>query len=157
MAKKLTVLEKKLIIELQGDLPESAHPYRDIARKLGVTERWVLTKIKIWFRDGYIRRIGAILYHRQAGFKANVMTVWKVPKPKVNQVGKIMASFPEVSHCYERVTYPTWQYNLYAMIHGKTKKDCERVVKQIARETGISEYQLLYSTREFKKQSMQYF
>jgi siroheme decarboxylase len=157
MAKKLTALEKKLIIELQGNLPDSVHPYRDIAKKIGVSEQWVLEKINIWLREGYIRRIGAILYHRRAGFKANVMTVWKVPKPKVNQVGKIMASFPEVSHCYERVTYPNWQYNLYAMIHGKTKRDCERIVTQIARKTGITDYQLLYSIREFKKQSMQYF
>lgn len=157
MAKKLTVLEKKLIVELQGDLPESLHPYRVIAEKLDVSEQWVLDKISTWLRDGYIRRIGAILYHRQAGFQANVMTVWKVPKARVNQVGKIIASFPEVSHCYERVTYPNWQYNLYAMIHGKTKKDCERIVKQIIRKTGISDYQLLYSTREYKKQSMQYF
>jgi DNA-binding Lrp family transcriptional regulator len=157
MAKRLSILEKKLIAELQGDLPDSLQPYRVIAKNLGVSEQWVLNKINTWFRDGYIRRIGAILYHRQAGFKSNVMTVWKVPKSKVNQVGKIMASLPEVSHCYERVTRPHWQYNLYVMIHGKTKKDCDRVVNHIARKTGISDYQLLYSTREFKKQSMQYF
>jgi siroheme decarboxylase len=157
MAKKFTAIEKKLIAELQGDFPESLHPYRVIAKRLGVSEPWVLDKINIWLRNGYIRRIGAILYHRQAGYQANVMSVWKVPKSKVNKIGKIMASFPEVSHCYERVTYPNWQYNLYAMIHGKTKKDCERVVTQIARKTRIFEYQLLYSTREFKKQSMQYF
>ncbi|MFB3895690.1 MAG: Lrp/AsnC family transcriptional regulator [bacterium] len=157
MAKKFTVLEKKLIAELQGDFPESLHPYQVIAKRLRVSERWVLNKIDRWLRAGYIRRVGAIVYHRQAGYKSNVMSVWKVPKSQVNRVGKLMASFPEVSHCYERVTYPNWQYNLYAMIHGKTKKDCERIVRKISRETGITEYQLLYSTHEFKKQSMQYF
>lgn len=157
MEKLFSKLEQQLIAELQGDLPESLQPYRTIAEKLGVTEQWVLGKIKSWLRKGYIRRIGAILYHRQVGFKSNVMVVWKVPKTRINKVGKIMASFLEVSHCYERITHLNWQYNLYTMIHGKTKKDCERVVKQIARKTGISDYQLLYSTREYKKQSMQYF
>jgi len=157
MVKRFTTLEKRLIAELQGDLPDSLRPYQIIAQKLGVTEQWVLRKVEEWFRKGYIRRIGAILYHRQVGFKANTMVVWKVPKNQVYQVGEIMASFPEISHCYERVTYPNWQYNLYTMIHGKTKKDCEQIVKRIGQKTGISDYQLLYSRREFKKQSMQYF
>lgn len=157
MDKRLSALEKKLIAELQGNLPESAQLYQVIAHKLGVTEPWVIRKIQAWLKSGHIRRIGAILYHRQAGFKANAMVVWNVPKHKVNKVGKIMASFPEVSHCYQRVTYPTWKYNLYTMVHGKTKKDCERITRQIALKIGIDDYQLLYSTHEFKKQSMQYF
>jgi DNA-binding Lrp family transcriptional regulator len=157
MGKRFSELEKRLIAELQGDFPDSLHPYRDIAKKLGVTELWVLQKIQGFIGKGYIRRIGAILYHRQIGFKSNAMVVWKVPKNQVNKVGKIMASFPEVSHCYERVTHRNWRYNLYTMIHGKTKQDCRRIVHQISRKTGVSDYLLLYSAREFKKQSMQYF
>jgi DNA-binding Lrp family transcriptional regulator len=157
MVKRFTPLEKRLIAELQSELPESLYPYQAIAKKLAVSEPWVLNKIRTWVRQGIIRRIGAILYHRQAGFKANAMVIWKVPQRRVNRVGKIMASFPEVSHCYQRVTYPNWKYNLYTMVHGKTKKDCERTAHQIALKTGISDYQLLFSIREFKKQSMRYF
>ncbi|MDI6782774.1 MAG: Lrp/AsnC family transcriptional regulator [bacterium] len=157
MLKRFTTLEKKLIAELQSDLPDSLHPFQIIAQRLGAKEQWVLRKVEDWLRDGYIRRIGAILYHRQVEFNANAMVIWKAPKTRVKQLGKIMASFPEVSHCYERATYPNWQYNLYTMIHGKTKKDCQRVTQRIAKKTGISDYQLLFSAHEFKKQSMQYF
>ncbi|MCX7919433.1 MAG: Lrp/AsnC family transcriptional regulator [bacterium] len=157
MPKKFTSIEKKLIAILQQDIPNSLTPFQDIAVQLGVSERWVINKIRTWLKQGIIRRFGAIVYHRKIGFKANAMVIWKVPKSRVNQVGKIMASFPEVSHCYERVTYPHWQYNLYTMVHGQTKKDCERVVRRISQQTGITDYQLLYSMREFKKQSMKYF
>jgi DNA-binding Lrp family transcriptional regulator len=62
-----------------------------------------------------------------------------------------MAGFGEVSHCYERVRYPEWDYNLYAMIHARTREECERTAHDISRATGISDYMILFSEKEFKK------
>jgi DNA-binding Lrp family transcriptional regulator len=68
-----------------------------------------------------------------------------------------MASFPAVSHCYLRPEHPRWPYNLYTMIHGRNPEDCRSTAKKMARETGIRKYRLLFSKKEHKKSSMNYF
>jgi hypothetical protein len=43
------------------------------------------------------------------------------------------------------------------MVHGQTKDQVEAVVAQIAQQTGLDEVEVLYSTREFKKERVRYF
>jgi DNA-binding Lrp family transcriptional regulator len=148
---------KKLICQLQGDLPLCSTPYLEIARRIGSTQEEVFQLLAEMEREGVMRRIGAVLYHQQAGVRANVMGVWKVPLEQTQKAGEIMASFPQVSHCYERPTTPAWDYNLYTMIHGKDLAECSKVAEDISTRCGINEYKLLLSTREFKKSSMKYF
>jgi DNA-binding Lrp family transcriptional regulator len=79
------------------------------------------------------------------------MCVWNVPDERTEEVGTTMANFSEVTHCYERPRAPGWDYNLFAMVHSYTKEDCEEVAARISEATGITDYKLLYSDREFKK------
>ncbi len=148
---------REVIRQLQEDLPLEKTPYQEIARRIGSSEEEVFEIIAGMQNEGVIRRIGAVLYHQQAGVRANVMGVWKVSTEKALEVGKIMSSFPQVSHCYERPTTPQWDYNLYTMIHGKDFQECSRIAQEISRKCGITGYKLLPSTREFKKISMKYF
>jgi siroheme decarboxylase len=149
--------DKAIIQWLQGDLPLTETPFRAIANASGITEKEVLETIDSFLAKGYLRRIGAVLYHHNAGFKANAMGVWHVPSDQVESVGKIMASFAEVSHCYERPTSPQWPYNLFTMIHGRDNNQCQKVAEAISHKTGIKEYLLLFSIKELKKTSMSYF
>ncbi|MBC8230070.1 Lrp/AsnC family transcriptional regulator [bacterium] len=153
----LTEIEKKIVKALQDDLPLCSHSFKVIAEQLGISEDELLAEIHRLKQQGIIRRFGAIVYHRNLGIAANAMVVWRVPKEKAQEIGEIMATFPEVSHCYERPTYPDWQYNLFTMIHGKSEGECERVIAQISERTGVKDYRQLYSTRELKKISMKYF
>ncbi len=153
----MTDIDKRILSMIQDDIPLSLTPYKEIAEKAGITEKHLIRKIK-YFRDkGYIRRFGATLRHREAGIEANGMSVWIVPEKDIERVGRIMASFKEVTHCYQRPTFPDWEYSLFTMIHGKTKEDVEDVARRISERTGIKDYRILYSTREFKKTSMKYF
>ena len=68
-------------------------------------------------------------------------------------VGKIAAGFNSVTHCYARTGFPGWPYNLYTMIHGKTKDECYGIARKISDASGIEEYDLLFTTRELKKTS----
>ena len=68
-----------------------------------------------------------------------------------------MGTFRAVSHCYLRPTYPDWPYAIFTMVHGQTSADCQGVVDAIAQATGIAEYALLYSTKEYKKTRLKYF
>ncbi len=91
------------------------------------------------------------------GFKYNGMGVWNVPDDKVTDCAKIMISFQEVSHCYERPRFPDWKYNMYTMIHAASRDECDSVAKKISELTGITDYDVLVSTKEFKKTSVKYY
>jgi DNA-binding Lrp family transcriptional regulator len=98
-----------------------------------------------------IRRFSATIGHRALGIVANAMIVWRVPPEDVERVGGIMASFEEVTHCYERLSVPKWPYNLYSVVHSHSRDECRKVAAEISRKTRILDYQVLFSEREFKK------
>ena len=153
----ISPLDKKIIRIIQEDLPLVIEPYKQIALELGITEKELLNKIQDFSGKGIIRRFGTILNHRNVGFKANAMVVWKVPDERIKVVSQIMILFSHVSHCYQRPTFEGWPYNVFTMIHEETKQGCEKIVKEIANAINVNEYEMLYSTAELKKISMKYF
>lgn len=153
----LSAEDKRIIAGIQGELPLTLEPFKEMARKLDIPEDLLLEKIESYLKKGYIRRIGAALRHRATGFKANGMGVWKVPLENSEKTGEIMSSFSEVSHCYQRPTFPGWDYNLFTMIHGKTVDECRATARAISEATGITEYDILFSVKELKKSTMLYF
>ncbi|MCA1742440.1 MAG: Lrp/AsnC family transcriptional regulator [Desulfovibrionales bacterium] len=157
-AMKFSDQEKKILRVVQADLPDSETPFADIARKADVSEEEVLSLLRRLKSGGHIRRFGATLRHQQAGYGFNAMVAWYVDEDKdVEYVGRMMARRPEISHCYERKNCLDWPYNLYTMIHGRSKDDCAKVVEELRTETGVAQYEMLFSNEELKKTSMKYF
>jgi siroheme decarboxylase len=150
-------LEKKIIAAVQGDLPVTPRPYRSIAEKTGIPEEVLLNILNRLSRQDVMRRFGATLRHQKSGFDANAMGAWQVEEHRVEEVGETMASFPEVSHCYQRPTTPQWPFNLYTMIHAADEVSCRNTAKRMSRKTGVTRYRLLFSREELKKTSMVYF
>ena len=153
----LTELEKNIIASIQGDIPISPRPFLEIARNLGCGEEKVLEILQNMCDRGIIRRFGATLRHQKSGFRANAMVAWKVEEERIEAVGEKMASFREVTHCYRRNPNPHWPYNLYTMIHADTEDACREIARKMSAETGENNYSLLFSRKELKKISMQYF
>ena len=150
-------LDKKIIALIQGDLPLDPRPFAVMADQLGITEDEFMGRVRSMKKEGVIRRFGATLYHQEAGFGANAMVAWLVPDEQVDEVGKAMAGFREVTHCYQRRPQRDWKYNLYTMVHGDNEDACHQIAQRISQKTGMKEYALLFSRKEFKKTSMQYF
>lgn len=150
-------MDRPLIRVLQKDLPHVLSPFSELARQLDCSEVEVLTRTQSMLERQVIRRFGAVLRHQKAGFLANAMGVWQVEGGLVQEAGEAMATFREVSHCYQRPTLPDWPYNLFTMIHGRTPQDCQRVMEKIAKVIGIEHYAMLFSQTELKKSSMEYF
>jgi len=152
-----TEQDKDFIRELQKDMEIIDEPFVKAAKNLGITEDEVFAKMKHYEDVGVMRRFAAILRHRQVGFTANGMIVWKVPEDRITSVGETLGSFPQVSHCYERPTYDDWPYNVFSMIHCKTHDEAYDVAKTIQNQINVSEYKILFSSREFKKTRVEYF
>lgn len=156
----LTERDKELIRATQDDMPLVEQPFRLLAERAGIAE----AELFAWFdemqRMNYLRRIAAILRHQKAGFTDNGMITWKVPEDKVDEAGRIAASYATVSHCYRRPIYPDWQYNLFSMVHARSRENAEEIARQMAEELrplGVTEYAILFSTKEFKKDRVRYF
>jgi len=149
--------DKDFIRELQKDMEIIDEPFVNAAKNLGITEDELFSKMKHYESMGVLRRFAAILRHRQVGFTANGMIVWKVPEDRITSVGETLGSFPQVSHCYERPTYDDWPYNVFSMIHCKTHDEAYEVAKIIQDQIDVNEYKILFSSREFKKTRVEYF
>jgi len=156
-AEKISELDREYIRQLQKDIEIVKEPFKIITENLGISSIDLFNKIKEYEKIGIMRRFAAILRHRQAGFTANGMIVWKIPEEKVDEKGLKIASFPQVSHCYRRPIYPDWEFNLFSMIHARTIEAAEKIAKEISSVIGIDNYKILFSSREFKKERVKYF
>ena len=153
---RLSPADRKVINELQQDLPLVPQPFVSMSSSLGIDLDNFLSRCQSLKQRGIMRRFGAAVNHRKAGFEANAMTCWAVPLEKIESAGQKLASLREVSHCYERKTNPLWRYNLFAMIHGRTREACREIADEVSAENGLAEYVMLFSTREFKKTRVKY-
>ena len=154
---ELTPQHIAVIKELQKDISVVEEPFKEATEKLGLSYDEFFTIANELKESGVMRRFATILNHRKAGFGANAMSVWAVPEEKGEEIGREMAEFSAVSHCYLRPSYPNWPYNLFAMVHAKTQEECDTLIEEMAKESGLTEYGKLYSTVEFKKQRLVYF
>jgi siroheme decarboxylase len=155
--RELTEIEKRIIHELQQDLPVISRPFAEVAEKVGINESQLLEKVREFLANGTIRRFGATLRHQRSGFEANAMVVWEVAPERAEEVGAIFASFREVSHCYQRPALPSWPYRIFTMIHGSSREVCEEIAQRLADAAGLENYQLLFTEEELKKTTMAYF
>jgi len=153
----ITERDVKVIRAVQDDLPLVPRPFDACAGSQAMSESDLFQGMADLRRRGHLRRVAAILYHRRAGYAANAMAVWAVPEERAEEVGRRMAEFAAVSHCYQRPVYQDWRYNLFSMIHARKVDDCERIVEAIHEATGIGDYTVLYSTKEYKKTRVRYF
>ena len=154
----LTPAERDLVVEIQGGLPITETPYADVAAAIDADVEWVIETIERFRREGKVRRVGVIPNHYALGYTENGMTVWDVPEDVLDEVGPVVADLEFVTHCYERPRHAgVWEYNFFAMTHGRTEAESERRVTQV-RETmadywdvGSDDWDTLFSTRILKK------
>jgi DNA-binding Lrp family transcriptional regulator len=154
----LTPTERNLVIELQGGLPLTATPYRDVAETIGADTEWVIETIKRFEKEGKIRRVGVVPNHYSLGYTENGMTVWDVPDDLVSSVGPAIAELGFVTHCYERPRHEgVWPYNFFAMTHGRSEAESERRIEQVKNrmndffEVTEDDWDTLFSTQILKK------
>jgi siroheme decarboxylase len=156
-APELSDLEVATIRLVQEDLPLVERPFAAQAAEIGCSEDDVLAMLASFKDRKLMRRFAAVMNHRHAGFKANAMGVWAVPEGELDEIGPQMAGFALVSHCYRRPTYEDWPYSVFTMVHGKNARECEQTIAAIRDETGVDEYALLWSIKEYKKTRVRYY
>jgi DNA-binding Lrp family transcriptional regulator len=154
---KLSEKDRSIIAALQDGLAIVPEPWLKIAHALNIDESELLEHVRRYKNEGAIRRISAILRHRNVGYSANGMACFNVSEKDILEAGRSAAKFNQVSHCYQRPTYPEWKYSLFAMVHAKSNGECDDLISRIADSIHCNDYVVLYSIREFKKERVKYF
>jgi len=154
----ISTIDRAVINELQQDLPLNEKPFDLISARLSMDADEFLNRCQALLQSGIMRRFSASVNHNKLGFTANAMACWKVPSDMVETAGKKIATFPEVSHCYERRANSLWPHNLFAMIHARTEETCRAIGDKICSQTGLDRNGLilLFSTKEVKKTRIRY-
>ena len=147
----------RLIRATQAGLPLVAQPYRQLADSLQLPEDMVLARLGSMLEQGVIRRIGAVPNHYAIGYRANGMAVFDVADELVDELGQQLGALDCVSHCYRRPRHlPHWPYNLFAMVHGGSRRAVREQQGQLLQLLGPAcrRHALLFSTRILKKSGL---
>ena len=120
-----TPLALRLVELTQAGLPLLEDPWSWLAEQLGLSVESTLDLLKRLQAEGAIRRIAAVPNHYRLGYRHNGMTVWDVADTDMPRLGALLGVQPFVSHCYRRPRRPGWRYNLFAMVHGRSREEID--------------------------------
>jgi DNA-binding Lrp family transcriptional regulator len=146
--------DRRILQASQGGLPLCPQPFHALAEQLDLEPDDVMTRFRRLLAAGVIRRIGAVPNHYALGVRANGMSVWDVDDRRIDELGPEVGALTFVSHCYRRPRRPPrWPYNLFAMVHGRSREEVEGQVGEIADLLGDAAraHDVLFSTRILKK------
>jgi siroheme decarboxylase len=147
----LTPAEIECVRLLQQDLPLQPRPFDVLARNSTLGADELLASARTLLRRGQIRRFCASVAQRKSGFVASAMGVWVVPQNAADEYGAKLSQHRAVSHCFLRPVYDDWPYNLYTTVHARSVDECESVINDLAIDSGLSQKQALFPTKEYKK------
>lgn len=153
----LTPAEVDCVLLLQQDLPLQPRPFDVLARAANVSAEDLVTTARTLLKRGQIRRFSASVAPRKQGFAATAMGVWVVPEGQADEYASKLVQHRAVSHVYLRPVYDDWPYNLYTTVHARSVDECESVINDLAIDSGLTQKQALYPTREYKKARITFF
>lgn len=153
----LTDTQLRAIRALQIDLPAQPEPFAPLAATEGLDVDTLLACGREFLDAGRMRRYSAVLHHRAAGGKANVLVAWIADDAQADVDGPLAAQVAGISHCYLRPTGHRWPYNIYTMIHGRSEDDCRQTIETVLATTSLIEYVELWTTAEYKKRRVPLF
>ena len=151
---RLDATDRAIVAATQAGLPLVERPYHQVASGLGIDPAELMRRLQHMLDTGAIRRIAAVPNHYALGYRANGMSVWDVDDAHVAEAGRAVGALPFVSHCYRRPRHPPiWPFNLFAMVHGRSREQVEAHVATIVSVLGARQraHDVLYSRRILKK------
>ncbi len=152
-------IDYRLIAAVQAGLPIATRPYAVIAEKLAISEQDVIERLTQLRARGLIKRWGVVVRHRRLGYQANAMIVMNVPDDSVAEIGRQVSRQAYVNLCYQRPRQgDIWPYNLYCMIHGKSRDTVLQQWAELREACGLRDvaFEVLFSRRCFKQRGALY-
>ncbi|MDR2613063.1 MAG: Lrp/AsnC family transcriptional regulator [Deltaproteobacteria bacterium] len=147
----LTEEERLILNAIQDGFPVEPRPYAALAATLrrrnglDLSEAGIIERIRSLKERGYIRRLGAVFNSRPLGYTSTLCAA-RVPEDRVEEFGRLVSSFPQVTHNYVRANpLNVWFTFCYAR-----PEELESFLARLRREVGSREVFELASRRIFK-------
>ncbi|MBN1457095.1 MAG: AsnC family transcriptional regulator [Sedimentisphaerales bacterium] len=130
--------DKNILTALQNDFPICQHPYDVLAEKLGLSVEDLWERINIMIEGGVIRRMGASLDSKKLGYASTLAAV-RIKPEHMEQASKLIGSFHEVTHSYQRDN----EYNIWFTLIAESNARIDEILGQIVEKLKLSESDIL--------------
>ena len=141
----MDTIDKQLLNLIQSNFPITSEPYKEIGIKLGISEDEVIQRLTDLKTNRIIRRIGATFDSKKLGYRSTLCAM-KVPKERLDEVAKLVNSYPGVTHNYLR----NHDYNMWFTLITKSENKQNDILREIQERSGIVDLLNLPAVRFFK-------
>jgi DNA-binding Lrp family transcriptional regulator len=141
----MDTINKQILNLIQSDFPITSEPYKEIGLKLGVSEDEVIQRLTNLKTNRIVRRIGATFDSKKLGYQSTLCAM-KVPKERLDEVVKLVNSYPGVTHNYLR----NHDYNMWFTLITESEKEQNDILREIQEKSGITNLLNLPAVRFFK-------
>ncbi len=145
----LSSRDKAILCELQRGLPLAPRPFKALAKRHGLTEGSLIKRLRCHAEQGLIRRMGIIFNLPRLGVKSSLIGM-HVPRKRIDAVAKIVNSYPQVSHHYERDDH----YNLWWTISAPSSRALTKLIREISDRSDIQDVLDLRTEKAFKMRAV---
>lgn len=142
---ELDDIDKKILVELQGDLPVVKRPFEAIAESVAINESEFFERIKSLTEAGIIRKFGLRIDSQKVGFKSTLIAM-KVAPERLEDTANRLSGYDFVTHNYAR----DHEYNLWFTIIERDADALRDAIEQIRREVECEDMLDLPVKRKFK-------
>lgn len=146
---ELNSVQKQVLNFLQDEFPLVPYPFAQLG---GLDQSVCIQTTKQLLQKGILKRIAAVLNHYRLSCQVNAMFCVHAAEAEIERAGMVLASWPQVSHCYQRQTFPGWPYNLFAMVHFRSEEELNRWIEQVRSALNLSDFAVLRTLQELKKE-----
>lgn len=138
-------MDHSILNLIQREFPIDTRPYRVIAEKLGIEEEEVIQRVRKMKENLHIRKLGGTFNSNKLGYKSTLCTL-AIEENRIEEVAKIVNSYPGVTHNYIR----NGEYNMWFTLIAESQEALEATIKEIEEKTEIHEIHTLQAKKVFK-------
>jgi DNA-binding Lrp family transcriptional regulator len=130
-------IDRRIVNDLQGDLPLTERPYAAAAERLGIGDRELIDRLEKLLADGVLSRFGPMFHAERMG-GALTLAALTVPEDRFDAVADIVNAYPEVAHNYAR----DHVLNMWFVVATDRPERIAEVLAELERETGLTVYNM---------------
>jgi DNA-binding Lrp family transcriptional regulator len=137
--------DRKILNAIQSEFPITARPYKELGRRLALSEEEVLHRVKRLKEEGIIRRIGGNFHSGKLDFTSTLCAA-KVPEERIERFVEVVNRYPGVTHNYLR----NHEFNVWFTFIAPSEEAIAHSLDEISAVTGVKEVHSLPAVRMFK-------
>lgn len=136
----------KLLTILQGGIPLSSRPYKEIAAQIGgITEEEVIARIRALKEQKIIRRMAGLFDSGKLGY-CSVLCGMQVPAENIDALAELLQQFSGITHNYLR----DHEYNMWFTLISPDRESMDEVLEQIESSGLAGRIVRLHSEKKYK-------